>query len=55
MTGVQTCALPIYEKACKYAAYLSHKGGIYTREQANNSNRADLDIESMSLDEIQNM
>ncbi len=45
----------LYEKACKYAAYLSHKGGIYTREQANNSNRADLDIESMSLDEIQNM
>jgi len=45
----------LYQKACKYAAYLQHKGGIYTREQADNSNRADLDIENMSLDEIQNL
>lgn len=45
----------LYEKACKYAAYLSHKGGIYTREQADSSNRKDLNIESMSLEDIQNM
>jgi len=45
----------LYEKACKYAAYLQHKGGIYTQAQADKSERADLDIESMSVDEIKNL
>lgn len=45
----------LYEKALKYSEYLKHKGGIYTREQADNSNRADLDIEKLSLDEIRNL
>ncbi len=43
----------LYERAVKYAAYLQHKGGIYTREQAdNNTSRADLDIDSLTLEEI---
>ena len=45
----------LYEKAAKYAAYLQHKGGIYTREQADASPRANLNIESLTLDEIKNM
>ena len=45
----------LYEKAAKYAAYLQHKGGIYTREQADNSGRANLTIENLSLDEIQKL
>ena len=46
----------LYERAVKYAAYLQHKGGIYTREQAdNNPARANLDIESLTLEEIQRL
>ena len=45
----------LYEKAAKYAAYLQKKGEIYTRDQADNSKLADLDIEKMSLEEIQNL
>ena len=35
----------LYEAAQKYSAYLKHKGGIYTREQADKSPRANLNIE----------
>lgn len=45
----------LYEAAQKYSAYLKHKGGIYTREQADASPRADLNIEKMTLDEINNL
>lgn len=45
----------LYEKAAKYSAYLQHKGGIYTRSQADSTNRADLDIGNMSWDEIRKL
>ncbi|MBQ4647334.1 MAG: 4-alpha-glucanotransferase [Candidatus Gastranaerophilales bacterium] len=45
----------LYEAAQKYSAYLKHKGGIYTREQADNSSRADLNIEKMTLEQIKNL
>ena len=45
----------LYDAAKKYAAYLKHQGGIYTREQADNSKRADLVIDKMSLDEINSL
>lgn len=45
----------LYEAAKKYSAYLKHKGGIYTRAQADNSSRANLNIEKMSLEEINNL
>ena len=45
----------LYEAAQKYSAYLKHKGGIYTREQADNSSRANLNIEKMTLEEINNL
>ncbi len=45
----------LYEAAKKYSEYLKHKGGIYTREQADNSPRADLDIEKMSIEQIRNL
>lgn len=45
----------LYERAEKYAEYLRHKGGIYTREQADKSSHANLNIDSMSLEEIRNL
>lgn len=55
MDGTCNTHRHLYEKALKYSEYLKHKGGIYTREQADNSNRADLDIEKLSLEEIRNL
>jgi hypothetical protein len=55
MLGVREEHRHLYETALKYSAYLKHKGGIYTREQADNSSRANLDIESMTLKEINNL
>lgn len=55
MDGTCNTHRHLYEKALKYSEYLKHKGGIYTREQADNSNRADLDIEKLSLAEIRNL
>lgn len=45
----------LYEEAKKYSEYLKHNGGIYTREQANNSNYADVDISKLSFDEIKHI
>ena len=39
----------------KYSTYLKHQGGIYTREQADNSTRANLDILKMSLNDIKRL
>ena len=55
MTGASAQHFDLYQKALKYSAYLKHKGGIYTREQADNSKYANLDIEKMSLEEINNL
>lgn len=55
MDGTSSKYLKLYEAAKKYSAYLKHKGGIYTRQQADNSPRADLDIESLSIDEINHL
>ena len=55
MFNVSEEARPVYEALQKYSAYLKHKGGIYTREQADNSSRANLDIEKMSLEEIKKL
>lgn len=45
----------LYERVQKFDAYLRHPGKIYTREQADNSKNGDIDIESLSLDEINNL
>ena len=42
----------LYDAAKKYAAYLQLKGGIYTREQADNSSRANLNIEKLTLEQV---
>jgi len=55
MDGTSNQYRHLYEKALKYSEYLKHKGGIYTREQADNSSRANLDIEKMSLEQIRNL
>ncbi len=52
MEGIPSRYQYLYEAAKKYAAYLKHKGGIYTREQADNSLEGTLNIEKMSLDDI---
>lgn len=55
MDGTNVTHRQLYEKALKYSEYLKHKGGIYTKEQADNSTRANLDIEKLSLDEIKKL
>lgn len=45
----------LYERVQKFDAYLRHPGKIYTRQQADNSKKGNLDIESLSLDEINNL
>ena len=55
MDGTSIEHKKLYEAARKYSEYLKHKGGIYTREQADNSIRADLDIEKMSLEQIRRL
>lgn len=55
MCGADLIYFDLYQKALKYSAYLKHKGGIYTREQADNSKYANLDIEKMTLEEINNL
>ena len=45
----------LYEKVKKYAAYLKHKGGIFTKAQADNTARANLDIGNMSIQDIQKL
>ncbi len=55
MDGVDGKHRALYEKAAKYAEYLKHKGGIYTREQADNSKEGKLDITSLSMDEIKSL
>ncbi|MBQ8635690.1 4-alpha-glucanotransferase [bacterium] len=55
MDGTNNQYRRLYEAALKYSEYLKHKGGIYTREQADNSSRANLDIENLSLEQIRNL
>ena len=55
MDGTSSQYSYLFEAAKKYSAYLKHKGGIYTRQQADNSSRANLDIEKLTLEQINNL
>ena len=55
MDGTSSQYLKLYETAKKYALYLKQKGGILTREQADNSLRANLNIEELTLGEIKRL
>ncbi len=55
MSGNYDRYRPLYEQAEKYARYIAHKGGIYSRAQADASKRANLDIGKLNPDEIDNL
>ena len=55
MDGTNKQYWDLYQKALKYSAYLKYKGGIYTREQADKTPQGNLDIEKMSLTQINNL
>jgi len=55
LTGRKQQNPALYEAAEKFAAYEQRNDGIHTKEQAENSAYGDLDILSMSLDEIKHL